>query len=59
MFVVIFFTNPALILYCSERETQTKKDQGASVPKPSTYIAGLRGQGDLDPSSNSRPHPSY
>ena len=33
----------------SERETQTKRDQGTSVWKPSTYIAGLRGHGDLPP----------
>ena len=32
---------------CSESETQTKREKGTSVPKPSAYIAGLRGQGVL------------
>lgn len=26
-----------------DQSTQVKKDQGTSVPKPATYIAGLRG----------------
>jgi len=41
------FTNSTFVY--SERETQTKRDQGTSIPKPSTYIAGLRGHGDLSP----------
>ena len=34
---------------CSESETQTKREKGTSVPKSSTYIAGLRGRGVLPP----------
>ena len=33
----------------SESKNQTKRDQGTSVPRPSTYIAGLKGHGDLLP----------
>ena len=44
LFLHFFF-----ICICSESETQTKREKGTSVPKPSTYIAGLRGWGVLPP----------
>ena len=33
---------------CREDVTQTKREESSSVPKPSTYIVGLRGK-DIAP----------
>jgi len=45
--LILIFSYSAFVY--SERENQTKRDQGISVPKPSTFIAGLKRHGDLPP----------
>ena len=36
-------TEITFIVFCRNVETQTKRESSTNVPKPSTFVAGLRG----------------